>query len=188
LTGKGNLRPFFLIAIAVLVADAASKLIVYRTMPLGGPSILLLGDYLKLTYIHNPGAAFGLFQGSRLFFIGVSSLSILIILALVLSQKERATGLSLALGMIMGGACGNLLDRIWLGVVIDFIEMGIGSHRWPVYNVADIGVTVGVILLGLHMLTSGGKPPEAERPEPELDRPADPGPPASLRPRDEQSP
>lgn len=139
-------------AISVLVVDQITKAIVYRVMTLHGPSVPLLGDLLRLTYIHNEGAAFGLFGGSRWFFVGVSLLSILVILALAGSGRYRDPHLNTAFGLILGGAGGNLVDRLWLGRVIDFIEMGIAGHYWPVYNVADIGVTVGVILLGIRIL------------------------------------
>lgn len=64
------------------------------------------------------------------------------------------------LGLIMGGAIGNLFDRLRLGGVIDFVDIGVGSFRWPVFNVADVAVTLGVFLLLLQYLTRGEKPPE----------------------------
>ena len=138
-------------ALAVVLLDQASKVIVYRTLTLHGPSRPVLGDVLRLTYIHNAGSAFGLFGGSRWFFVGVLLLSILVILALARSGRYRDSCLVTAFGLILGGAVGNLVDRLWLGKVIDFIEMGIAGHYWPVYNVADIGVTVGVFLLAIRV-------------------------------------
>lgn len=149
---------------AVLLLDVVSKLIVHNSLSLGGEPIPVLGNLLRLVYVHNPSSAFGLFHGSRWFFIGVSAVSILVILSLALSGRYGSRWHQLAFGMILGGALGNLLDRIWLGVVIDFIEMGIGRHRWPVYNVADIGVTAGVVLLTLSLLLRGAQeePDQAE--------------------------
>lgn len=146
-------------AILVLVLDQITKAIVYRSLTLHAPPRPLLGAFLRLTYIHNEGAAFGLFSGSRWFFIGVSLLSILVILALAASGRYRESHVGTAFGLILGGAAGNLVDRIWLGRVIDFIEMGIAGHYWPVYNIADIGVTIGVIVLGVSVLFE--KPPAA---------------------------
>lgn len=151
-------RPFVGWALAVLLLDQASKLVVYQWMTLNGPPIPLLGQTLRLTYIQNPGAAFSLFHGSRWFFIGVSLLSMLVLLSLAVSGRYRGRLLPVAFGLIFGGALGNLIDRLWLGVVIDFIQMGIGGHYWPVYNVADIGVTVGVALLVLQMLLERKEP------------------------------
>ena len=145
-------------AMAVLLLDQISKAIVYRALTLHGPPRPILGDLLRLTYIHNAGSALGLFEGSRWFFIGVSLLSILVILALVRSGRYSDRHLINAFGLILGGAAGNLADRLWLGRVIDFIEMGIAGHYWPVYNVADIGITAGVILLGIRILFENRAP------------------------------
>jgi signal peptidase II len=139
-------------ALAVLLLDQVTKAIVYRALALHGPPRHVLGDLLRLTYIHNAGSALGLFGGNRWFFIGVSLLSILVILALVRSGRYRDRHLITAFGLILGGAAGALPARLWLGQVIDFIEMGIAGHYWPVYNVADIGITAGVILLGIRIL------------------------------------
>jgi signal peptidase II len=143
---------FYSVAATVLVLDIITKAIVYRTLPLHGPSIELVGSYVRLTYIHNAGAAFGLFQGNRYFFIGVSLLSSLVILLLAHNDRYRDRWMRLAFGLVLGGALGNLLDRIWLGVVIDFIDVGIGRHRWPFFNVADSGITVGVCLLAFRFI------------------------------------
>jgi len=139
----------------------------------------LLDDLLRLTYIQNEGSAFGLFQGNRWFFIGVSVLSILVILSLGVSGRYRDRGMSVAFGLILGGAAGNLIDRIWLGKVIDFIEMGIGRYRWPVYNVADMGVTIGVILLALRLMVDsrrarGDQEADAPRADSEAGVPPEP--------------
>jgi signal peptidase II len=158
LSGERVHPAFPLTALVVLSADLASKLAVYHSLTLGQPPIRLLDDVLRLTYIHNAGAAFGLFQGSRWFFIGVSALSLLIILSLALSGRYRDRWMQFAFGLILGGALGNLADRIWLGVVIDFVQVGVRSHYWPVFNVADAGVTVGVILLALRLM--GERPRE----------------------------
>jgi signal peptidase II len=144
---------------AVLLVDQLTKVIVYRALTLHGPPRQILGDVLRLTYIQNSGSALGLFGGSRWFFVGVSLLSMLVILALVQSGRYRDRHLITAFGLILGGAAGNLVDRLWLGRVIDFIEMGIAGHYWPVYNVADIGITAGVILLGIRVLLEKPLPP-----------------------------
>lgn len=138
-----------------LAADFASKLLVDHSLKLNERPIPILGDVARLTYIHNSGAAFGLFHGSRWFFIAVSVLSLLIVLALALGGRYRDKGMQVAFGMIMGGAAGNLVDRVWRGEVIDFLDLGIGAHRWPVFNVADCAVTIGVILLALRLLSDG---------------------------------
>lgn len=144
---------------AVLLVDQLTKMIVHRALTLQGPPQPVLGEVLRLTYIQNAGSALGLFGGSRWFFVGVSLLSMLVILALVQSGRYRDRHLINAFGLILGGAAGNLVDRLWLGRVIDFIEMGIAGHYWPVYNVADIGITAGVVLLGIRVLLEKPLPP-----------------------------
>ena len=174
---KRNLRPFLLAALLVLAADIATKLLIHHNLIAGQRSIPILGDWARLTYIHNPGAAFGLFQGSRWFFIAVEALSALIILSLALSTRYRDPAMQVAFGLILGGAAGNLFDRLWLGVVIDFLDVGIGRHRWPVFNVADSGVTIGVVLLALRLLADrrGHESAGEEKPDAGIsaDRPSD---------------
>jgi len=147
-----RLGVFWWTAVFVLALDMATKLVVYNTMELGRPPLRLLGDFVRFTYIQNAGAAFGLFQGNRWFFVAVSSISIVAVIVLARAQRYRRAMTGAAFGLILGGALGNLIDRLWLGQVIDFVDLGFGSHRWPVFNVADIGVTGGVILLALSLL------------------------------------
>ncbi len=154
-----GLRGFYIIASLVLGLDILTKQIVYRNLVLGGPSVEVVGDWLRWTYIHNGGAASGLFQGHRIVFLVVSVLSPLVILGLANHREYRRPWTLAALGLILGGAFGNLLDRIWLGVVIDFIDCGVGHHRWPFFNIADSGITVGVVLLASQLLRGGGEDP-----------------------------
>jgi signal peptidase II len=155
LTAISNLRLVLLVALVVLIGDVASKLAVHHAMQIGQPSIPVAGNWLRLTYVRNPGSAFSLFTGSRWFFIGVSVLSVLLILSLAIGRRQADRWTRISLGLILGGALGNLWDRIRFGTVIDFLDMGIGVHRWPVYNVADIGVTVGVVILVLRLILDG---------------------------------
>lgn len=145
-------RSFVVCALVVLVLDIVTKAIVYRTLPLGGPPIEVLGEWLRWTYIHNTGAAFGLFQGNRLVFVAVSVVSSVVIVYLVATGRYRDRWTPVALGLILGGAIGNLIDRLWLGAVIDFIDVGIGPHRWPFFNIADSGITIGVTILIARLL------------------------------------
>ena len=146
---------FLLPAAGVLAADVATKLLVYHSLSLNRGPIPILGNWVRLTYVHNPWAAFGFFHGSRWFFVGVSTLSAVIVLALALGRRYTDLWIRISFGLILGGALGNLADRIRLGEVIDFLDVGIGTHRWPIFNVADCGVTVGVILLALRLLAEG---------------------------------
>jgi signal peptidase II len=123
----------------------------------------VLGDVVRLTLVHNTGAAFGLFPGSRLPFIIVSTLAIAVVLFLFTRDAYRGVPQRVLLGCILGGAIGNLVDRVRLGWVVDFIDVGLGSARWPVFNVADSAVTVGVILLAWYLTRSGHPAADSER-------------------------
>ncbi|MDM7915068.1 MAG: signal peptidase II [Candidatus Eisenbacteria bacterium] len=146
------MRRIYLVASIVLFLDLVTKWIVTQSLPVHGISVRVLGDLLRWTYVQNQGSAFGLFQGGRFFFIGFSLVSLALILMLARSPRYRVRGYAIALGMILGGALGNLVDRILYGAVTDWIDVGLGRHRWPTFNVADIGVTLGVLILAGKML------------------------------------
>ena len=140
------MRYLWIVPVA-LVVDQASKLIVDNTMTPYGPSIPLLGDFFRLTYIYNEGAAFGLSLGSPFLHTVVSIVALGILIWMFVKQPRDERLLSFALSMVVGGALGNIVDRIRLNMVIDFFDIGIGTLRWPVCNFADSFVTVGIGLL-----------------------------------------
>jgi len=138
-------------AAALVALDQASKGLVFRFLEIGHIEPIF-GDTVRLRHVHNAGAAFSLFQGSRLIFIVISTVSIALILYLTITKRYVFRGSRIAFGMILGGALGNLVDRLWLTRVIDFIDVGFGNTRWPVFNIADIGVTLGVLYLAVRFL------------------------------------
>ena len=120
-----------------------TTLVLYEIRP-------VLGDVFRLTYTHNPGAAFGINIGehSRIFFLALSLVA-LVILGLMYRSTPRRDVLRLAaVALVCGGAMGNILDRLrYEAGVVDFIDIGIGSHRFWIFNVADSAVSVGAVLL-----------------------------------------
>jgi signal peptidase II len=143
--------PVLLVTAALVVAlDLLTKALASRLLLAGFP-VPVLGDFVRLTLVHNTGAAFGLFPGSRVAFIVFSVLAILVIAVLYVRLPVKSRGELVALGALLGGALGNLHDRVRQGFVVDFIEIGVDRFRWPVFNVADIAVTGGVLLLLLVM-------------------------------------
>ncbi|MFP4624600.1 MAG: signal peptidase II, partial [Gemmatimonadota bacterium] len=147
----GKARLFFGILSAVIALDVTTKLLVQRTFRLY-ERVEVIGDYLRLTYIHNPGAAFGIHVGeySRIIFLVLSVVALIALAAMYWATpaKDRIRLVSIAL--ICGGAIGNLIDRIRSRAgVVDFLDVGFGDLRWPVFNVADMAVTTGAIFLAL---------------------------------------
>ncbi|MFH1278398.1 MAG: signal peptidase II [Candidatus Eisenbacteria bacterium] len=148
-------RPLLLGA-AVVAADQGTKWIVGRTLA-RGESVPLVGDVFRFTHVQNPGGAFGLFRDSGSLFTFLSVAAVIFLFWTVRRYPARATGMRIALGLVLGGAVGNLIDRIRTSRVVDFFDVGFGDLRWPVFNVADVAVVVGV---GLFLLVSwkGGGP------------------------------
>ena len=136
------------VLIFAVVSDQLSKFVVDSTFDLYD-SCSVLGDYLRLTYIRNSGAAFGISFGSSKVMFAVTVIVIILLVYLYLKGTLRPGHIigKIAVIMVLGGAIGNLIDRIRMGEVIDFIDMGIGLHRWPIYNFADIYVTIGMFIL-----------------------------------------
>jgi signal peptidase II len=122
-----------------------------RSVPVPG-----VGDYLRLTYVENRGAAFGLLQDQTAFFVFVGVLVVGVIVASYRYLPRSGFRLHLALGLQLGGAIGNLVDRIVYGYVVDFVDFGYRSNWWPVFNVADSAIVVGVASLALNALSPAG--------------------------------
>ena len=136
-----------MLPLAVVILDQFSKYIVVENMALG-ESIPIIEEVFHLTYILNPGAAFGMFAHNRLFFIAIAVIVIGIIIwarrEILASPWEVKAGC----GLFLGGAIGNLIDRARQGLVIDFFDFRI----WPVFNIADIAICIGVGLIIWNLL------------------------------------
>ena len=135
---------------AIVVLDQVTKLIVHRTMALH-QSIPIVDGLFNLTYVRNTGAAFGIFAGSaeifrRPFLILVSILASVFIVSLLRRLAAGERGLITALTFVLGGAIGNLIDRVFYGEVIDFLDVYWRSYHWPAFNIADSFITVGVTI------------------------------------------
>lgn len=149
--GKAGL--FTAVLGGVVGFDLITKLFIQRQLTLY-QQVSIIGDYVRLTYIHNPGAAFGIHLGpySRFIFLILSMVALGALAGMywVTPAKDKIRLASIAL--ICGGAVGNLLDRVRSAQgVVDFLDVGIGQLRWPVFNVADVAVTCGAIFLALSL-------------------------------------
>jgi signal peptidase II len=136
-------------AVAIVALDQVTKRIAEHTL-LQQPdhSISIIGELLRLTYVQNRGAAFGILQNQSILFVIVG---VAVIGAILVSYRyfpKMSLLLNIALGLQLGGAIGNLSDRVRLGYVVDFVDVAI----WPVFNVADSAIVIGVAVLAFHLL------------------------------------
>jgi signal peptidase II len=143
-------------SVAVLFLDQWSKGVVTRSFA-PHESREVLGQFFLLTFVRNSGAAFGLFASfeSALKSIFLNSVAVAAFLAVsfyAFRSHFKSVRLQLGLALVLGGAVGNLVDRVRFGYVVDFLLFGVGGHYWPAFNVADSAICVGVGLLALDML------------------------------------
>jgi signal peptidase II len=141
---------FWPIILVTTVVDVVTKAIAERSLAPRGIPHEVLGNAVRLTLVYNPGAAFGLNLGpqSRWIFAALTLVALFILARLYRATAPRDTARTVALGLVCAGAVGNLIDRIRsIFGVVDFIDIGIGDARWPTFNVADMAVSAGAILL-----------------------------------------
>jgi len=146
----------FLIALTVFILDRLTKWLVIRHIVLDD-NVPVIPGFFRLTHLENPGAAFSLFADSpsalRTGLLIAVSVTALAVVALLLWFRRHAFNLTtVALALIMGGALGNLWDRLSDGKVTDFLDFYIGAHHWPPFNLADSAIVIGALLLMLRML------------------------------------
>jgi signal peptidase II len=142
-----NWVAFIALAGGIVVADQLVKAWIVGHFELGKP-VQVVGDLVRIWYVQNSGALFGLFQDQAILFAAAS----IAVIALIVWYHGHAVASSgwlatLALGLLLGGAIGNLIDRIRFGHVVDFVDMGIGGWRFYTYNVADSAISCAILLL-----------------------------------------
>ena len=143
----------FIPSFVVVVLDQLSKIWIKNNFALF-ESRNIIGDLLRFSYVENPGIAFGIRVGNLKVVVTIISIAIASYLAFILyNSKQFVYAEKLSLSLILGGAIGNLIDRILIYIpnstytgVIDFIDVGIGAYRWYIFNIADSAVTVGISL------------------------------------------
>jgi signal peptidase II len=140
---------YFPVSLVVVVLDQLTKLAALKYLVRHAEVALL--PFLNLTLVFNPGAAFGFLGGAggwqKWFFVAIALVATVVILAMLRRAGPKDGQLAVALTLILGGALGNLIDRLLYGYVIDFIDFYIGTWHWPAFNVADAAITVGAGLL-----------------------------------------
>ncbi len=152
----GRAWPVIVIAAVVIGLDQWTKQLVRDAIPMYAYAVPIeaIGDYFRFEHVPNYGAAFGLFQGMGWLFVVVATIVAAVILYYAGALPAEQRGIRVLLGLQLGGALGNVLDRLYQGYVTDFVKMGIPDvYYWPNYNVADSAIVVGVICLGIYILT-----------------------------------
>lgn len=146
---------------SIILLDQITKYYIDSYMSVGDSFPVIQGLF-NITYVRNPGAAFGIFAKSpavfrTVFLIAVTSGAMVLILYYMRMNREREPLMNLALSLIFGGAVGNLIDRIRFGEVIDFLDFYIGPHHWPAYNVADSAISTGAVFLLITLIWKKGE-------------------------------
>jgi signal peptidase II len=145
-----------LIAGSIILIDQVTKALVLKELPLYH-SVTVIQGFFDLTHIQNPGGAFGFLAGQspfirKIFFLCISSVVAVLIFFLYRNTPPTHGFLASAFALIFGGAIGNLIDRFRFGQVVDFLDFYAGQYHWPAFNVADSAITVGIVILGFHLL------------------------------------
>ncbi|MED1864309.1 signal peptidase II [Fictibacillus nanhaiensis] len=153
---------YYLVALLVLMIDQVTKWLIVKNMELG-QSIPVIDQVFYITSHRNRGAAFGILQDQRYFFIIIT---VIVVGAVIYYLQKHAhdTLLKTALALVLGGAVGNFIDRLLRGEVVDFLNVYIGSYDFPIFNVADSALVVGVGLIFIQsFMESKKKEPENEQ-------------------------
>lgn len=157
------------VSLVIVILDQITKTLVMHAMSVH-ESIPIIAGFFNLTYIRNPGAAFGMFATTNsafrlIFFVGTSIFALGLLGTIFYRMHPADVWGQLSVSGIVGGAIGNLLDRLRYGEVVDFLDFYFGGYHWPAFNVADSAISVGVVsLLILFAMDTKGEQPSAGPP------------------------
>lgn len=140
---------WLIISVLIIFFDQITKLLVVNNISLG-ESVEVIDNFFYLTYIENFGAAWGILQNGRYLFIVLTIIVSVILVYFIFKLESKL--LKLSLSFILGGGIGNLIDRIFRGSVVDFLDLYFGTYDYPKFNVADIFVVVGTIILAYYLI------------------------------------
>ena len=154
-----NYLRLYYLAFAVLILDQGSKIWILKTIRPGtgmlySHPIPIIHDFFYLVHIHNTGAAWGQLSGQTLWLALLAIIALALIYFFSKQLEVYKHNVQYAFGLLIGGVVGNFIDRVFHGYVIDFLDFHLGSYRWPAFNIADCGITIGV---ALYILRSCGK-------------------------------
>jgi signal peptidase II len=145
---------YYIIAVLIIALDQLTKWMVVKQMEVG-ESIEIIPKFLYITSHRNRGAAWGILQGQMWFFYIITVLVIAVLVIYIQRLKKEEKWLGIALGLMLGGAIGNFIDRVWRKEVVDFINTYIFTYDFPIFNVADSALVIGVGLIFVLTLFEG---------------------------------
>ncbi|MDD6941091.1 MAG: signal peptidase II [Bacilli bacterium] len=141
-----NKNKVYLTSVIVLLIDQIVKLLIKTNMNLN-EEISIIPNFFSIQYLKNTGAAFSILENQTILLAITSIICISVIIYYLKKEENLTTAMYLSFGMVLGGILGNLIDRIVYQGVIDFLSFQIFNYNFPVFNIADIGITIGVLLL-----------------------------------------
>ena len=150
---------YYLMALVVLAIDQFTKWLIVKNMELG-ESIPIIDNVLYITSHRNRGAAWGMLQNQMWFFYIITVIFVIGVIYYIQKYGKQDKFLGLSLALILGGAIGNFIDRVWRKEVVDFIHTYIFSYNFPVFNIADSALCIGVVLILIQTLLEGKKAKE----------------------------
>lgn len=163
---KKNFLLYLIIFILIIASDRITKSLVKSNLKYS-ESIKIVNDYIRLTYLENEGIAFSMFNNSGKFFLFFSPIILCLIIFYFFKYEIKNVWTNISFTLIIAGAAGNIIDRFVWGRVVDFIDVDIPDiilpffqlHRWPVFNIADSSISVGIVLLIIYSLFISAKEP-----------------------------
>ena len=140
---------------AIIVADQVTKWLAVKTL-IGQPPVIVIPGFFDLTLVYNTGAAFGFLRNAggwqNAFFIAVAMIVAMFLVSMLRRLSSQDIQSAVAFTLILGGAVGNVIDRLRQGYVVDFVHWFYGDWHWPAFNIADSAITIGAVLLVLDVL------------------------------------
>src|SRR5262249_45281713 len=150
--------PYLLLVLATLILDRWTKVLIQNRFTLN-ESVPIIDGFFDITYVKNTGVAFGIFSSisspaKSVLLSLFTACAVVVVVAYSVRSPARKRLLQVALALILGGALGNLYDRLAYGYVVDFLEFYVGNYHWPSFNVADSAISTGVALLAIEIIRS----------------------------------
>lgn len=142
---------YYLIALGIIIFDQITKWIIVTSMEIG-ESITIIPNFLYITSHRNQGAAFGILQGQMAFFYIITTIVVAVLIYYIQKETRNSPFLGISLGLILGGAIGNFIDRVFRQEVVDFVDTYIFTYNYPIFNVADAALVVGVVLIMIKVM------------------------------------